>query len=461
MADIPSTLGLGSKGALSIDRIKASKEKERFDKVVPYDKQIELNTSRQESEKLLTSYMKDFQSNSSSLSYDTLFDGIDVYNSGTSLVEVSDGASVESFTLKTIDLAKKDIVQFGYIKSKDTKVGNDDGTLEIKIGEDSSNPDKTIDIDYTKDMTLRELSQAITDQAGSDISVSILQTSDDKFNIILTSKETGAAQKLTITDKDSNLNADLFDSGKGYKTVQDAQDSKFEYNDIEITRDTNKISDLILGVDITLLKEGDTSVVEIVKDDLSIVSEVEKFVQSYNTLKLNINDMTAYNKEAKTKGVFQGDNFVRGISKGITDIVTSRGSGNSLIDYGISINRDGSMSLDKSVLEKQLSDNRQDVKEFFTGGTFRNGDEKEGIFERINTKVKSYTGYNKLLSDFESSLKRKGENLAEMMKKAQESLDNKYDIMTKRFVSYDSMIGRTNSSFSALEMQIKMLVASK
>ena len=223
-----SSMGIGSGGVLSADKIDKLKAVEKSARIDPFEKKIKLNNSRQESYKLVSTYMNTFKANASSLSYDTLFDNTTIDISGSAKVKASSGASVESFTLETTKLAKKDITQFGSIKSKDTKVADDDGTLEIKIGEDSSNPDKTLNIDYKADMTLKELAQAITDQAGSDVSVSILQTADDKFSIILTSAKTGADQKLTITDKDSELDSDMFDDTNGYGTIQDAQDSEFK-----------------------------------------------------------------------------------------------------------------------------------------------------------------------------------------------------------------------------------------
>jgi flagellar hook-associated protein 2 len=406
--------------------------------------------------------MTSFQSSASDLGTDTLFDDTTVTVSGSSKVKVSSGSSAKSFTLETTQLAKKDITQLGSIASKSTEVGDDDGTLEIKIGKDSAKPDKTIDIKYTKDMTLQELAQAITEEAASDISVSILKTADDEFSLILTSAKTGEDQKLTITDKDGNLDGALFDDKNNYKNVQAAQDSKFKYNDIEMTRSTNEISDVVLGLDITLTKKDDFSRVEIKDDNSSIIEKVELFIKNYNTLKANLSDMIAYDKDKKTVGVFQGDAFVQGVSRDVTGYVTQRLNGDSLVNYGISLKRDGTMAFDKSILEKKLKTDRTSVKEFFTGSTDKDGNTKDGIFQSINDKMKSsYIGYNKLLSNFETNLKTRGKNLAKDMLKAQTALDNQFDILTKRFTAYDSVISQFNNTFSSLKQQIAMATNAK
>ncbi len=91
---------------------------------------------------------------------------------------------------------------------------------------------------------------------------------------------------------------------------------------------------------------------------------------------------------------------------------------------------------------------------FFAGGTDANGSDKIGIFETIDEKLKSYTGYGKLLSNFKSHVETEGKNLSERHSTAQASLDARYEIMTKRFTAYDSIISKLNSQFSSLQMMI-------
>jgi flagellar hook-associated protein 2 len=73
MAGTISSLGLGSDGVLSQDKIDALKAASKAGKVDPYNAKIKLNNSRQESYKLLSNYMTSFQSSASDLGTDTLF----------------------------------------------------------------------------------------------------------------------------------------------------------------------------------------------------------------------------------------------------------------------------------------------------------------------------------------------------------------------------------------------------
>ncbi len=455
MASSISSLGIGS-GVLTADVIDQLKEADESRIVKPIENKITLNNQRQDAHTLLSSLMTTFKANASALSYDTIFDNKTVDVSGEAEVSIDAGATVESFTLETIALAKKDITKFGAVATKETNIASLDGTLEIQVG---SNP--ALSINYTAGMTLSELAQTITEEAGDDVSASILQTGDGEYSLILSSKATGEDSALTITDSSGNLDSALFNAydedtnPTGYQKVQTATDATFKYNGITTTRSTNEIDDLILGVNIKLKEEGDISSVNISQDKDAITAELQLFVDSYNLLMTNLHDMTLKNKETGAEGVFNGDSFVKSISTDLTRAITTlSGDNDSLMNYGIALDRSGTMSFDKSVLKEKLNDDADAVKLYFTGGTDDDGNEKTGIFETIDEKLKSYTGYGKLLSNFESDLKTEGKNLEKSHLSAQESLDARYAIMSKRFIAYDAMISRVNSQFSSLQMMI-------
>jgi flagellar hook-associated protein 2 len=450
MADI-SSLGIGS-GVLTADVIDQLKEADKSRMVKPIENKLELVKQKQESYNLLSSFMNTFKASVSSLSYDTLFDNKTVDVEGEAKVSVDSGANVDSFTLQTITLAKKDITKFGAMGSKTTSIASADGVLKLSVGT------KDYNINYDSTTSLQDLAQSITETAGGDIEASILETNDGEFSLVISSKQTGIDQTITIADSDDgtsgsgSLDTALFDTNatNGYKKIQNAEDAEFKYNGITVIRSSNEIDDLILGVDITLKKEGDFSSVNIDQDTAKITDEVQLFVDNYNSLMSNLNDMTAFDEEAGTKGVFQGDNFVNTLKRDLSNGVSLRLDSTSLMNYGIEIDRQGNMSFDKSVLESKLQSDQGGVKEFFSD-----------FFEPFNDNVKQYTKFGGLLSGFNDSLTKDSKNLTDAKLKAQSSLDAKYEIMTKRFISYDAIISKLNSSFSMLQMMIDAEANSK
>lgn len=440
-----SSLGIGS-GVLTSDIIDQLKEADTSRIITPIENKITFNNQEQEAEKLLTSLMKTFKNSASALSYDTIFDNVTVSSSGTAEVTVSPGAAVESFSLTTNVLAKKEISAFAEIGSATSPIATGAGTISIA----------GFDVPYDATTTLESLAQAITDTAGSKASASILETSAGKFTLMVSSKETGLSEALNITDTSGLLDPTLFDPLNGFQLeIQAAVDAEFDYNGVSVTRSTNEISDLIIGVDITLKTEGETSIVTIEQDTATLTGELQLFSDTYNTLMQNISDMINVNDETGAQGIFNGDSFIKSIRSDITSVITAMGGDNdSLVNYGIDIDKYGTMSFDETTFTDKLSADPDGVKTLFTGGTDANGNNVSGWFVDIDDKLNSYTGYGKLLSNFESELTSNGTRLSESYTKATESLNARYEIMTKRFIAYDGMISRINAQFSSMQMMI-------
>jgi len=304
--------------------------------------------------------------------------------------------------------------------------------------------------------------QSINDVASDTMTATILQTGENAYSLVLTSKETGAAQAITFNDDGGLLDTSLFaaydasTNPDGMQEVQTARDATFKYNGIQATRSSNEISDLVTGVTMTLKTEGDISRVDIGENTIGVVTEMQLFVDSYNTLMTNLHDMTTADLENEVAGIFNSDSFVRSINRDIKDFINrTEVNGVSLTDFGIEIDRYGEMTFDSSVLQGKLDEDSSAVKMFFAGGiNSEDSSEVTGFFEKLDDKMKNYTGYNALLSNFGDNLKTRYDNLFEDHASAVESLNDRYEIMAKRFVAYDAIISKINAQFSSLQMMI-------
>lgn len=456
MAGNISSLGIGS-GVLTADVIDQLRAADESSLIKPITTNIDLTKQKQEAYSLLTSLMTTFKASASALSYDTIFEGktVSLSGEGNSQVSIDDGYNVEPFTLETINLAKKDITKLGAVADRDTtKVASSSGTLTIGKG------DQSFEVSYNATMTLQDLAQAITDAGGETFSASILRSGEDAFNLMITSKETGSENALTITDTSGNLSAALFSAKgdanpNGYEKVQTGSDAKFKYNGIEITRSSNTFSDLISGVNITLGdKLNEVTNVGISLDKTPIVDEMQLLVDSYNELISNLSDMTLSDTETGKEGVFTNDTFVKSLSRELSAMMTQFMNDDSLINYGIELSQDGRMSFKSSVLEAKIDADPDAVKRFFTGETDEDGNFTAGIFTQINESLDNYTGGRGLLSSYATALDTEAQKFADSLESATKTLDERYATMANRFAAYDAMIARINSQFSSIQMMI-------
>ncbi len=451
MAGSISSLGIGS-GVLTSDVLDQLRAADEANLITPLDRKIEVEKQKATAYNLLDTLMTTFKSSVSSLSYDSLYQNRTVDVTGGDLgVKAEAGSDVGTFTLETVALAKKEIQQSGAFASTGDTVAAGPGTMTIAIGGSS------YDIAYTDTMTLSELAQAINDAAGSKLTASVLQTGTGAYSLVLSSDTTGADQAITVTDTPdvpgSGLAAALT---SGMATIQNADDATFKYNGITITRTSNEVSDLINGVTLTLKTEGEFANVTVKQDQDAIATELKLLVENYNNLITNLSDMTSYNAETGATGVFNGNNFIKSIAREINAVITSvDGENNSLVNYGIEIDRYGVMSFDETAFKAKMNDDPAAVEAFFAGSyDTTTGATTTGIFERLNDKLTEFTGYNGLMDNFKSDMDTRLESMNDQRSRLLASLDTRYAILEKQFIAYDAIISKLNAQFQSLQQMI-------
>lgn len=443
-----NSLGIGS-GVLTSDLVDQLREADEASVLKPIENKISLDNQQEDAFNLLDSLMTTFKTSSSALDGDTLYLSRAVTgNTDAVTVTAESGSNVQAFSITDVNKAEVDVWNSSAQTTSDSAVTNlGAGTFTISIaGTDYA-------IDYTASSSLDDIKNSINEIAGNDLTASVLQVGPASYELILTAKDTNKA----MTFSDSNVAADpaatSLSDALSLNNIQPAEAATFKYNGIDITRDTNDVSDLIIGVTITLNENqavGDTASIDISQNSTSISTEMALFVNNYNSLITNLNDMTRSDRETGSVGIFNGDSFVKSIGRDITDLVIQvDANGNSLMDYGIEIDRDGVMTLDDSVFADKFVNDPEGMELFFSGDS-----NTDGIFTKLDKKMDDYTGYNNLLSNFSDQLTTRKENNIEQYDKQKASLDSRYEILTKKFIAYDAMIARLDAEFASMEMMI-------
>lgn len=434
-----NSLGAGS-GVLTSDKIEKLKENSEAQIIKPYENKIKANTTRTSDIKTLKTLAQDLKTMTGKLSGETLYLDRETSTSGTSAkVSAEAGAAKQSFTLNVKQLAQKQITQSQNFAQDTVKFG--DGTLTFKI------ENKEYSVDVTDGMTLKDLKDKIFDKTDGKITASALKVGGDKPNsLVLRSTNTGEDNSFTV----GGTLADKF----GFKEIQKAQDAKFEYDGVDITRSSNEVKDLISGVNITLSGKGTTSV-DVKEKTSGVVDQVKNFVTKYNELVTNLATVTSYDSDKKVAGSFQGSSELNSIMRSVKNSVANITSG-VLEDFGLDVQKNGTLKFDQSKLESKIKTDYDGVKKFFQGT-----DDSEGLFKNVNTALEKTldknTGLFKLVGD---ELESKGKRLAENKERAQANLDKKYELMEKQFAAYDKMIQSMNNGFSTLKMMIQQSTSS-
>lgn len=466
MAGTISSLGIGS-GVLTADTIDKLKANDVSNIITPMDRKITLNQQKAQALDLLKSLLTTFKANASSLADDTLYQKRTVSgnNDGVSVTALA-GTAIQSFSISNVKLAQKDVIESGSFATPQTSVLNPaalanpaftTGTLQLAIN------GQTYTIPYDKNATLETLQASINDVAGTKVTASILQTGATANNLVITSKETGTNQAITLTDMSGGLADQL---GTGLQKLQTASDASFNYNGIPITRSTNTINDLVDGVTksvtINLLQNNASSTISITQNKQIIADEVNSLSTAYNSLIKQLDDMTLADLQNGKAGIFNGDNTVKGIKREITKMMTSvNAQGHGLAQYGIGLDEKGVMSFTQSDFDTQMNTDPTALEAFFSGATDTKGNYREGIFGNLDSLLNSYTGTNGLMGTLTDGSAHDLKSLHDNKTRSQAMLDARYATMSARFAAYDSMISRLNNQFASLNQQIQAMANSK
>jgi flagellar hook-associated protein 2 len=297
------------------------------------------------------------------------------YLSGTGSVTASNVLSVDvdnSTQLGTYDLtveqiAKANKISSAAVSSSSSELGYD-GVFSLGVeGGD------TADITITSDMTLADLAESINNQTETTgVQATVLQVSSSSYQLLLTATETGKAIVTNTVSGDNVLNGiGVTDStGAVANEVQAAQSAKFSLDGVEITRDSNDISDVLDGVSFHLYSTTPTDStvsVQIAPNLTAVQTAITDFVTSYNALRdFEITQSkTASDGTADSGAVLFGDGTLRDVAQNIEDDLNTTISGYSLADLGITFDSDNKLVVDTSTLATALNNDLDSLTSLF------------------------------------------------------------------------------------------------
>jgi len=192
----------------------------------------------------------------------------------------------------------------------------------------------------------------------------------DPDHLALTATTGGQAGQFFVSETGVNL---------GIQTTTSAQNALLRVgagsNAIIQTSGTNTITNALPGLTVQLQSVGTSSDTATVSQDTSsITSAVESFVTNYNNFVTQDQSLTAFNATTDTAEPLEGSPTVLTAQNQLNSLITqtfgSSGSAvQTLVDLGITVNSDGSLSLSQTQLQTALQDDPQAVASFFTTAT--------------------------------------------------------------------------------------------
>lgn len=377
-----------------------------------------------------------------------------------------------SYDLVVKQLATASKITGGVVSKADgtTKISTKDalgysGKLTITNGAtDGSDKALTVEIDVKATDSLKDIANAINNAKDP---------SDDKGTKSAGLKATIVNNQLVVTseemgDRTLTIGGDLKDSlGFANSQTTRGQSAKFTLDGIEMERNSNSPTDVIDGVTLNFKKAdaSKTITLGLTNDTDKELSAVKDFVSQYNSVmsffseKMDVGDPS---KSDNTTGALAGDSTLISLQSKLQSTVLGGKSvdGVSASTLGLSVDRNGTLSLDETKFKAQLAKNPNAVKDFFFVDTSNKySTEKTGT---------GYTADFKAVLDRYTSTKSGSEGVISLRKSSYQSEIKDYNkqieriteqIATKRaryvtmFTNLDTAIGNLQSQFSYFQSQ--------
>ncbi|BDT70467.1 B-type flagellar hook-associated protein 2 [Comamonadaceae bacterium OS-1] len=316
--------------------------------------------------------------------------------------------------------------------------------------------------------TMAQIAAKINDAGSGVVATVLTDASGDR--LMLRSASTGEAQGFRVqavdtgdgnSTNDTGLSALAFDLdldpgntaaptvaayGMGANTYQAGQNAKATINGIAVTSANNSFKDVVAGLTITA-STVTTSDAELVttNDKAALTKNIQAFVDAYNAVNKYLADATSYDDATKKSGDLQGDSTAIGLRNSLRSLLGTGvvgGSYKRLSDVGLSVARDGSLTVDATKLGTAL-DNPANVKILFAQ---KNTDASTNGIAR---KVKTFA--DGLLA-FSGGLNNKADSLAAETKRN----TTEQDKVTARAAAVEK---RLRTTYTALDTKMAGLTA--
>lgn len=377
-----------------------------------------------------------------------------------------------SYDLVVKQLATSSKITGGVVSKADgtTKISTKDalgysGKLTITNGAtDGSDTALTVEIDVKTTDSLKDIANAInnakdpsdsTGTKGAGLKATIVNN-----QLVISSEEMG--------DRTLTIGGNLKDS-LGFKDSQTTkgQSAKFTLDGIEMERNSNTPTDVVDGVTLNFKKAdaSKTITLGLTNDTDKELSAVKDFVSQYNSVmsflseKMDVGDPS---KSDNTTGALAGDSTLISLQSKLQSTVLGGKSVNgvSASTLGLSVDRNGTLSLDETKFKAQLAKNPNAVKDFFfvdTSSKYSTEKTGTGYTADFKAVIDRYTstksGSEGVISLRKSSYQNEIKDYNKQIERITEQIATKRARYVTMFTNLDAAIGSLQSQFSYFQSQ--------
>jgi flagellar hook-associated protein 2 len=229
--------------------------------------------------------------------------------------------------------------------------------------------------------------------------------------------------------------------------------SKISFNGLNIERNSNSISDLVVGVTLNLksvMSVDDNDVtVDVANDVTAVKARIDEFITSFNDVYNYVKSNTS--SSDGIRGVLLGDasgsSILSLLSSTAHSPISGLGSGtiNSLTEMGITFNNNTGLSITNSdQLNNALANNIEEVEQTFNSDS--------GIAANLYNRLLPYTGFNGYLTARKNTIDGNIKSTTDSITRIQTKIEKDSQVLRNRYVQLQSQLStllNSTGSFGA------------
>lgn len=358
---------------------------------------------------------------------------------GIATVTANSSASKGSYNLFVQQLAAAH--QVAYDNLSDDAIKNATGTMTVTIDGES------IDIEMDGLNSLADLTGAINNSEDNPgVTASLIRT-DGNVSLMLSSDETGVKNQISLNlDGLDAATQGLLDTSN-QETISTAADAKYRLGEStkEYTSSSNTLDELIEGVTIELTqaqKSGDTPLrINVGTDDEATKTQVQSFVDAFNTLRTSLNTLTNSGGDGKDRGAFAGDSGISSLDRDLNELLRTSFDGKNMTAYGITADKDGKLTIDSEKFDEALKKDPTGLTSLFNGS--------DGLIKKIDKSMDKYlNSTNGMLKGRQETLDRQQSEIDTKTDKINARYETSYNRYLKQFTQLQSIMTQMNNTMS-------------
>ncbi|HEU0276362.1 MAG TPA: flagellar filament capping protein FliD [Rhodanobacteraceae bacterium] len=331
------------------------------------------------------------------------------------------------------------------------------GTLALSVGGQST----SITIDSSND-TLSGIAAAINGASNNPgVSATIIQATDGD-HLVLTSTATGVANAFSVSASGGNggLSALTWDASTSTGSLSQqtaAQDAKVTVDGFTATSATDVISNPISGVTINAAQAdpGTTDTLTVAPDASTMQTDVQAFVSAYNSYVQGAQNLSSYDATSGTAGPLLGDPTLMTIQSQLATVLSGQAGTNANLNTlgaaGITLQDDGTLSVDTTKLGNTFAENPQALSNLFSSTS--------GYASQLNKLVNGYLGTGGLIDSENQTLNAESQQLQTQQQALQAYTAQLQQMYVKEYSNLDVTMSDAKQTTSFLTSQLASLQA--